>query len=380
MNAGPLGGLTVIELAGLAPAPFAATMLADLGADVVRVDRASPGADVLGIPNDPLTRSRRTIGVDTKTPDGVEVVLSLAERADVLIEGFRPGVAERMGLGPEQVHARNPRLVYGRITGWGQDGPLAPVAGHDINYIGLSGALSTIGRAGDKPVAPVNYLGDFGGGGLYLAMGVLAALYERMSSGVGQVVDASMVDGSALLTTQLYGMKAAGAWSGERGANLLDGGAPFYDTYACADGRYVAVGAIEMRFWAALVEVLELDAESLPLHLDQSQWPKLREILAEAIGKYSRDELVAKAAGTDACLTPVLTPEEAADHPHNVARGTFAEVGGMVQPAPGPKFGRTPAPEPQAPHPAGADTAEVLGEFGYDGDAIAALREAGAVA
>lgn len=380
MNAGPLGGLRVIELAGLAPAPFAGTMLADLGADVVRVDRARPGADVLGIPNDPLTRSRRTIGVDTKTPEGVEVVLSLAQRADVLIEGFRPGVAERMGLGPEQAHARNPRLVYGRVTGWGQDGPLAPVAGHDINYIGLSGALATIGRAGEKPVAPVNYLGDFGGGGLYLAMGVLAALYERMSSGQGQVVDASMVDGSALLTTQLYGMKAAGAWGGERGENLLDGGAPFYDTYACADGRYVAVGAIEMRFWTALVEVLELDAESLPVHLDQSRWPELREILTEAIGKYSRDELVAKAEGTDACLTPVLTPDEAAQHPHNVARGTFTDVGGTVQPAPGPKFDRTPAPEPQAPHEQGADTAEVLAEFGYDDAAIGALRDGGAIA
>lgn len=380
MNSGPLGGLTVIELAGLAPAPFAVTMLADLGADVVRVDRPSPGADVLGIPNDPLVRSRRSIGVDTKTPEGVEVVLSLAERADVLIEGFRPGVAERMGLGPEQVHERNPRLVYGRVTGWGQDGPLAPTAGHDINYIGLSGALATIGRAGERPVVPVNYLGDFGGGGMYLAMGVLAALYERTSSGVGQVVDASMVDGSALLTTQLYGMRAAGAWGGERGENLLDGGAPFYDTYECSDGRYVAVGAIEMRFWAALVEVLGLDAESLPAHMDQSQWPKLREILAEAIGTFSREELIAKAEGTDACVTPVLTPEEAAEHPHNVARGTFTDVGGTVQPAPGPKFDRTPAPEPQAPPARNGDTAEVLGEYGYDGAAIAALREGGAIA
>lgn len=380
MNAGPLAGLRVIELAGLAPAPFACTVLADLGADVVRVDRAVPGADVLGIPNDPLTRSRRTIGVDTKTPEGVEVVLALAEQADVLIEGFRPGVAERMGLGPEQVRARNPRLVYGRITGWGQDGPLAPTAGHDINYIGLSGALATVGRPGEPPVPPVNYLGDFGGGGLYLAMGVLAALYERMSSGQGQVVDASMVEGSALLTTQLYGMRAAGVWGGARGENLLDGGAPFYDTYACADGRYVAVGAIEMRFWTALVEVLELDAETLPVHLDQSQWPKLRAILAEAIGRYSRDELVAKAEGTDACLTPVLSPDEAAEHPHNVARGSFTDVGGVVQPAPGPKFDRTPPPEPEAPHEKGADTDDVLREFGYSADAVEALRSSGAIA
>ncbi|MFC4001059.1 CaiB/BaiF CoA transferase family protein [Prauserella oleivorans] len=380
MKPGPLSGLTVIELAGLAPAPFACTILADLGADVIRVDRAVPGQDVLSIPNDPLMRGRRTIGVNTKTAEGIEVVLTLAERSDVLVEGYRPGVAERMGLGPEDVHARNPRLVYGRITGWGQDGPLAQSAGHDINYLGLSGALEPIGRAGERPVPPVNFLGDFGGGGLYLAMGVLAALYERASSGRGQVVDASMVDGSALLTTQLYGMKAAGLWGGGRGRNVLDGGAPFYDTYECADGKYVAVGAIEMRFWAALVEVLELDPQELPMHLDQREWPRLRQILAEAIGKYPRDELVAKAEGTDACLTPVLSPDEAATHPHNVARGTFVDVGGVVQPAPGPKFDRTPAQPPEPPHEKGADTDDVLREFGYEPADIEALRTVGAVA
>ncbi|TKG69541.1 CaiB/BaiF CoA transferase family protein [Prauserella endophytica] len=380
MKAGPLSGLKVIELAGLAPAPFACTILADLGADVIRVDRVVPGEDVLGLPYDPLLRGRRTIGVNTKTPEGVELVLKLAEKADALVEGYRPGVAERMGLGPADLHARNPRLVYGRVTGWGQDGPLAQAAGHDINYLGLAGALEPIGRAGERPVPPVNFLGDFGGGGLFLAMGILAALYERTSSGKGQVVDASMVDGAALLTTQLYGLKASGVWEGGRGENLLDGGAPFYDTYECADGKYVAVGALEMRFWAALVQVLDLDADELPVHLDQREWPRLRKILAEAIGKHTRDELVAKAEGTDACLTPVLSPWEAAEHPHNAARGTFVDVGGVTQPAPGPKFDRTPPATPEPPHEKGADTAEVLRELGLGDGEIAQLRDGGVTA
>jgi len=380
MKAGPLSGLKVVELAGLAPGPFACTILADLGADVIRVDRATPGADVLTVPGDPLTRGRRTIGVNTKTPEGVELVLKLVEAADVLIEGFRPGVAERMGLGPEQVHARNPRVVYGRMTGWGQDGPLAPAAGHDINYIAIAGALEPIGRAGEPPVPPLNLVGDFGGGGLMLAMGVLAALYERTSSGKGQVVDASMVDGAALLTASLHGMRAAGVWSGERGGNLLDGGAPFYDTYETADGKYVAVGAIEMRFWADLVKVLGLNPDELPVHVDKSEWPRLRKIMAEAIGKYTRDELAARAEGTDACLTPVLTPWEAAEHPHNAARGTFVDIGGVIQPAPAPKFDRTPPETPEAPHKTGADTDEVLGEYGLDPSSITRLRESGVVA
>jgi alpha-methylacyl-CoA racemase len=376
MKAGPLSGLKVVELAGLAPGPFACTVLADLGADVIRVDRATPGADVLGIPADPLTRGRRTIGVNTKTPEGVELVLKLVETADVLIEGFRPGVAERMGLGPEQVHARNPRVVYGRMTGWGQDGPLAPAAGHDINYISIAGALEPIGRAGERPVPPLNLVGDFGGGGLMLAMGVLAAVYERTSSGKGQVVDASMVDGAALLTASLHGMRAAGLWAGERGDNLLDGGAPFYDTYETVDGKYIAVGAIEMRFWADLVKVLGLNPDELPVHVDKSEWPRLRKIMAEAIGKYTRDELVARAEGTDACLTPVLSPWEAAEHPHNAARGTFVEIGGVVQPAPAPKFDRTPPETPEAPHKPGADTEEILAEYGLS---PADLRAAGAI-
>jgi alpha-methylacyl-CoA racemase len=383
VKAGPLAGLKVVELAGLAPAPFACMVLADLGAEVVRVDRATPGADVLGLPNDPLARGRRTIGVNTKTAEGVELVLKLAETADVLIEGFRPGVMERMGLGPEAVHARNPRLVYGRMTGWGQDGPLASAAGHDINYIGIAGALEPIGRAGERPVPPLNLVGDFGGGGLMLAMGVLAALHERTSSGRGQVVDASMVEGAALLTTSLHGMRAAGVWPGERGDNLLDGGAPFYDTYETADGKYVAIGAIEMRFWGDLVKVLGLDGpggDDLPVHVDKSQWPKLRKIVAEAVRRYPRDELVARAEGTDACLTPVLSPWEAASHPQNAARGTFVDIGGTVQPAPAPRFGRTPPATPEAPHEKGADTEEVLAELGFDAAGLASLREAGAIA
>ena len=333
MKSGPLGGLRVIELAGLAPAPFAATMLADLGADVIRVDRAKPGHDVLSLPSDPLMRGRRTIGVDTKKPDGVEVVLRLAEHADVLIEGFRPGVAERMGLGPEQVHARNPRVVYGRVTGWGQDGPLAHAAGHDINYVGLAGALEPIGRAGEPPVPPLNLVADF-----------------------------------------------AGVWPGPRGTNLLDGGAPFYDTYETADGKYVAVGAIETRFWGELVKVLGLEGMDPPVHLDAREWPRLRKILAEAICKHTRDELVALAEGTDSCLTPVLSPWEAAGHPHNAARGTFVDVGGVVQPAPAPRFDRTPPAAPEPPHERGADTAEVLGELGYGAEELTTLREAGVVA
>ena len=374
---GPLAGMKVVELAGLAPGPFAATMLADLGADVIRVDRPGGGGLSLG-DRDVLNRGRKSIAVDLKNPGGAEVILRLAEQADVLIEGYRPGVAERLGIGPAECMARNPKLVYGRMTGWGQDGPLATTAGHDINYIGLAGALEPIGRAGERPVPPLNLVGDFGGGGLLLAMGILAALFERQGSGRGQVVDASMVDGAALLTTSLHGMRAIGMWPGERGENMLDGGAPFYDTYETSDGKYVAVGAIEMRFWGALVKVLELDPADLPVHVDQSQWPRLREILTEAIGKYTRDDLVARAEGTDACLTPVLSPWEAAAHPHNAARGTFVEVGEMVQPAPAPRFDRTPPDVPEPPRAKGSDTAEVLAELGIVD--LDALREAGVIA
>ncbi|RZS34265.1 alpha-methylacyl-CoA racemase [Herbihabitans rhizosphaerae] len=380
MPQGPLAGMKVVELAGLAPAPYACTVLADLGADVIRVDRAKPGADVLTFPNDPLTRGRRWIGVDTKSDRGRELVLQLVERADVLIEGYRPGVAERLGIGPADCLARNEKLVYGRITGWGQDGPLAQAAGHDINYIGLAGALEPIGRAGEKPVLPLNLIGDFGGGGLLLAMGVLAALFERQNSGKGQVVDASMVDGAAALTTSLHGLVNLGVWSNPRGENLLDGGAPFYDTYETADGKYVALGAIEARFWADAMTVLGLDGPAPGQHMDPSLWPDMREKISAAIKGKTRDEWEKLAEGTDACLTPVLTPSEAPGHPHNVARRTFVEVGGDPQPAPAPKFSRTPTGVPDAPHEARADTAEVLAELGVADEEIDTLRADGLIA
>jgi alpha-methylacyl-CoA racemase len=374
MPVGPLAELRVVEMAGLAPGPFACTILADLGADVIRVDRVTPGVDVLTVPGDPLARSRRSIGVDVKSPDGVELVRRLVDRADVFVEGYRPGVAERMGLGPAECLARNPGLVYGRITGWGQDGPMAPAAGHDINYIAIAGALAAIGPAGERPVPPLNLVGDFGGGGLLLAMGLLAALFERNGSGRGQVVDASMVDGAALLTTQLHGLHAAGLWNRARGENMLDGGAPFYGTYRTSDGRYIAVGAIEQRFWADLVRVLELDAGSLPDRSNPDNWPAVREVMAARIATRTRDEWTKLAEGTDACLTPVLSPWEAAEHPHNAARGTFVEVGGVVQPAPAPKFDRTPAGHPTPPSPTGADTVAVLTELGLTADQIDVLR------
>jgi len=377
---GPLAGLKVVELAGLAPAPFATTVLADLGADVVRVDRAKVGFDVLSFPHDPLSRTRKWIGVDTKAPAGRDIVLRLIEDADVLIEGFRPGVTERLGIGPDECLRRNPRLVYGRITGWGQDGPLAQAAGHDINYIGLAGALEPIGRAGERPVPPLNLLGDFGGGGLLLAMGVLAALVERSASGRGQVVDASMVDGAALLTAGLHGLRNIGMWQQGRGANMLDGGAPFYDTYETSDGKYVAVGAIEERFWGDLLTVLDIDASEVAGRLDPRQWPAVRDRLAAVLRTRTRDEWAQRAAGTDACLTPVLDPEEAAGHPHNVARGTFVELDGHRQPAPAPKFGRTPPDTPDAPHEPRSDTNGVLLALGYSAEDIDELRADGVIA
>jgi alpha-methylacyl-CoA racemase len=377
---GPLAGLKVVELVGLAPAPFAATVLADLGADVVRVDRVRPGFDVPVFPRDPLSRSRRWIGVDTKSAEGREVVLRLVDGADVLVEGYRPGVTERLGLGPDDCLARNPRLVYGRITGWGQDGPMAQTAGHDINYIGLSGALEPIGRAGERPVPPLNLLGDFGGGGLLLAMGVLAALVERSVSGRGQVVDASMVEGSALLTAGMHGLLNIGMWARGRGSNMLDGGAPFYDTYETSDGRYVAVGAIEERFWTALLGVLEVDPETVAGRLDPEQWPAVRSVLDSVIRTRTRDEWTKRAEGTDACLTPVLTPAEAAAHPHNVARGSFVTLAGDLQPAPAPRFSRTAPDEPTAPVEPRSSTGDVLAELGYPESDVARLRTAGIVA
>lgn len=377
LGLGALSGIRVLELAGLGPAPFAGMMLADLGADVVRVDRPG-GKSTMGMTT-PLDRGRRSVAVNLRDLRGKDVVLRLVDSADVLLEPFRPGVAERLGIGPDVVLARNPALIYGRMTGWGQQGPLTQEAGHDINYIALAGALGAIGRRGEAPVPPLNIVGDFGGGGMLLAYGVLAALVERASSGEGQVVDAAMVDGTALLMGMIYGMRSAGAWSDERGSNVLDGGAPFYDTYRTSDGGFVAVGAIEPQFFAALVTGLGIDAAQLPRQHDRKRWPEMRSRFADAFVQRTRDEWVAALAGTDACVTPVLSMSEAVKHPHNAARGTFVDVAGEPQPAPAPRFSRTPAKSPDPAPEVGAHTDEVLAGCGYGADEIAQLRADGTV-
>ncbi|MEU2002326.1 CaiB/BaiF CoA-transferase family protein [Rhodococcus sp. NPDC019627] len=379
MTGGPLSGLTVVEIASLAPAPFGCMILADLGADVIRVERAGDGGSGLMAPSGVLDRGRRSIAVNLRTAEGLEAVLALVESADILVEGFRPGVAERLGIGPDDCLSRNPGLIYGRMTGWGQDGPLAARAGHDINYIALAGALEPIGRAGERPVPPLNLLGDFGGGGLMLTMGILAALHERSRSGRGQVVDASVVDGAALLTAFVHGMNAAGLWQEGRGRNVLDGAAAFYDTYECADGLHVAVGCVEPHFYGELLDVLGLSGEDLPLQYDLDAAPELKKRLAEVFATRPRDEWAALFADSDACVSPVLSPWEAHEHPHNKERETFVEVGGIRQPAPAPRFSRTPAPVPRpAPRP-GQDTDAILAQAGYDAAGIERLRSAGAV-
>ena len=373
---GPLKGLRILEFAGIGPGPFCGMVLADLGAEVVRLDRPDgpPGSR-----QDFVGRGRRSVSLDLKAPGAAEAVLRLAERADALIEGFRPGVMERLGLGPETCRARNPRLVYGRMTGWGQDGPLAHTAGHDITYIALTGALWSIGRAGERPVPPLNLVGDYGGGGMLLAVGVLAALLEAKTSGRGQVVDAAMVDGAALLMAPVYAMLARGRWKPERGANMLDGAAPWYDTYECADGRWVAVGPIEPRFFALVAEKLGLDAARFGDRMDPANWPALREAMAAAFRARTRDEWTALFEGTDACVAPVLDLREAPAHRHNAARGVFAERDGAVQPAPAPRFERT-AAEPGLPPPLrGEHTEAVLAEWGFAAAEIADLRGAGTI-
>jgi alpha-methylacyl-CoA racemase len=379
---GPLSGIRVIEVAGIGPGPFAAMVLADLGADVLRLDRAQVvrGGDPAEPPFDVLNRGRRSVGVDLKHPDGVAAVLRLVEAADVLLEGFRPGVMERLGLGPDACLARNPRLVYGRMTGWGQAGPLAHAAGHDINYIALAGALAHIGRKGERPLPPLNLVGDFGGGGMLLALGVAAALVERASSGRGQVVDAAMVDGAALLMAMMYGFYGAGLWSDARGENLLDTGAHFYDAFETADGRHVAIGSIEPQFYAELLRLTGLSGEALPRQMDRAQWPALRERLAAIFRTKTRDEWCAIMEGSDVCFAPVLTMGEAPAHPHNAARGTFVEVAGRTQPGPAPRFSRTPgAIRRPPPHP-GQHTDEALADWGFGADEIRTLREAKAIA
>jgi alpha-methylacyl-CoA racemase len=362
---GPLHGLRVLEFGGIGPGPHAAMMLADLGADVVRVERPAGGLRILPPEaRDWLLRGRRSVAADLKDPAGLDTVLRLLERADVVIEGFRPGVAERLGVGPEPALARNPRLVYGRMTGWGQDGPLAQRAGHDINYISLTGALHAFRTADSRPTPPLNTVGDFGGGSMFLVTGILAALWERERSGRGQVVDAAMVDGTSVLLQMVWALRGLGVWHDEPATNLLDTGAPFYDTYACADGGFVAVGALEPQFYAELLRGLALDPADLPAQLDPAGWPVLRERFAATFATRTRDEWAEVFAGTDACVTPVLAFGEVARHPHLAARGTLTEIDGVLQATPAPRFSRSAAAVPSAPPVPGADTEAVLADWG----------------
>ena len=365
---GPLAGLRVVELGGIGPGPHAAMVLADLGADVVRVERSDGrGLQIGSADEDVLLRGRRRVAADLKTREGRDAVLGLADKAHVLIEGYRPGVVERLGVGPADCHARNPRLVYARMTGWGQDGPLAQRAGHDINYISVTGALHALGRAGDRPVPPLNLAGDYGGGSMLLVVGVLAALYESKASGKGQVVDAAIVDGVSLLVQAMWSMLAQGLWSDTREGNLLDGAAPFYDTYSCADGRYVAVGAIEPQFYAQLIAGLGLTADDLPPQMEVSSWPTTKKIFTEVFATRTRDEWTAVFDGTDACVTPVLAFGEVAKHPHIAAREAVVERDGLRQAAPAPRFSRTATRIPGLPA-APEPVAKVLTEWGVSAD------------
>lgn len=377
----PLHGLRVVEVAGLGAAPFAGMVLADAGADVIRVDRAyAVRPDIHPDPRmDLLNRGRRSMAVDLKRSEGVDLLLCLVDSADVLLEGFRPGVAERLGFGPDVCMGRNPRLVYGRVTGWGQDGPYAQEAGHDLNYIAVSGVLEPLGLVGGPPVAPLNMLGDFGGGGLLLAYGVLCALFARQQTGAGTIVDAAMVEGSALLNVMLYGMIASGDWSGPRGTNVLDSGAHFMSPYLCKDGKYIAVAAAEPRFYARLLAVLGLRAEELPHQLDRARWPELKQRFAAIFVTRTRDEWIGVFAGAEACVSPVLAPLEAPIDPHNAARGTFIEVAGVVQPGPAPRFDAADRVIPSPPPVPGAHTREVLAELGLGESQVESLIAEGIV-
>ena len=371
MSTGPLHGLKVIEIASLAPAPFGCMLLADLGADVVRVDRTQSPA--LAGPGGPLERSRRSIAVDLKTPEGVAAVRRLAREADVLVEGFRPGVAERLGIGPDELLELNPRLIYARMTGWGQEGPLSSKPGHDINYVSLAGALEPIGRAGEAPHPALSIVGDFAGGGTFLALGVLAAVIERQTSGRGQVIDAAMVDGASILMSFLHALRAEGRWPGERGTNLLDGGASFYETYETSDGGYMAVGAIEPQFYAELLRGLGIEPEPGHDHFDPATWPAEAERFRVAFLTRTRAEWTAIFENTDACVTPVLSPWEAPEHPHHVARDSFVEVDGLVQPAPSPRFSRSKPATPVPLDAGGRDPGATLASWGIPDDEIAEL-------
>lgn len=380
---GPLHGIKVIEFAALGPCPMAAMILADLGAEVVRIERklppgAKPGSELFDPRIDILNRSRRVVTLDLKKPEGIAAARQLIAGADILVEGFRPGVMERLGLGPDEALKANPRLVFGRMTGWGQTGPLASAAGHDINYLSLSGALHAIGEPGRKPVVPLNLVADCGGGAMLLVVGVLAALTEARNSGKGQVVDAAMTDGSALLMTMMYTLKAMGEWTQQRGSNLLDGGAHFYDTYRCRDGKYISIGPIEPQFYALFLAKTGLTDPDFSQQWDRARWPELKARLAAHLETRSRDEWCQLLEGSDACVAPVLDMDEAPEHPHNRARGTFIEVGGIIQPAPAPRFSRSTPATPRPPV-TGATGEDVLADWGFQTAAIDALRQAGAI-
>lgn len=373
---GPLHGIRIIEFAGIGPGPYCGMMLADHGAEVVRIDR--PGGMLLAA--DPLSRSRKSICLNMKDPESVAIARELCKSADGIIEGYRPGVMERLGLGPDVLIGDNPALVYGRMTGWGQFGPYAHAAGHDINYISLSGVLHTVGVAGGKPVPPVNYIGDFGGGGMMLAFGMVAALLSAKTGGKGQVIDCAMTDGSAVLSSMTWGFKAMGVWEDQAGVNRLDGGAHFYDTYVCADGKFVSIGSIEPQFYALLREKTGLDKDpDFDAQNDQSQWPALKAKMTSLFATKTRDEWCAIMEMTDICFAPILSLEEAPNHPHNVARETFIDVGGVIMPAPAPRYSDTVADKPRPAPAIGSDGDALLASIGFDAQRIAALRASGAV-
>jgi alpha-methylacyl-CoA racemase len=379
---GPLTGYKIVEFAGIGPGPFCSMLLSDMGAEVLRLDRTEDAG--LGIPSDTkyalLNRGRRSVALNLKKKEAVETALKLIEKADGLIEGFRPGVMERLGLGPDVCLKRNPKLVYGRMTGFGQEGPIAQAAGHDINYIAMAGALHMIGREGAKPTPPLNLVGDFGGGALYLAFGMVCGLLEAQKSGKGQVVDTAMVDGAAHLTTFVYGMLPTGRWdAAKRGTNILDSGAPWYDVYETKDGKYVSIGSIEAKFYAELLKLTGLDNEDLPKQWDKAGWPKLRARFTEVFRQKTRDEWCEVMEGSDVCFAPVLSPLEVAKHPHNKLRGTFIEVEGVTQPGPAPRFSRTKAEVQRPPARPGEHTDEALKDWGFAASEIASLRTAGAV-
>jgi len=375
---GPLQGIKIIEMAGIGPGPFCGMVLADLGAEIIRVDRASAAGT--GSRQDPANRGKKSIAVDLKSAEGVEVVLKLVETADAIFEGFRPGVMERLGLGPDICAARNKKIVFGRMTGWGQYGPLSQAAGHDINYISITGALAAIGRPDSPPVPPLNLVGDFGGGGMLLALGLVSALLESKSSGKGQVIDAAMTDGSALLMSMFYSMKASGAWNEEVGTNILDGGAHFYDSYECKDGKYISIGSIEPQFYAMLREVAELKDPIFDNQMSRKEWPEKKEAITKIFLAKTRDEWCDLMEGTDICFAPVLSMWEAPNHPHNVARKTFIELEGLSQPAPAPRFSRTEAEVSSPPSIAGEHTDSILKDLGYDETEISSLKNQGGVA